>query len=285
MSEELALIESTDNLMILKQLPVIEQNLITLKPKIEAAVSEALALEVTEDTVKNVKKTRAELNNMGKALDSQRMNLKNALAAPYDAFMQVYADCVTRPLRQADQTLRDRVNDVEQTLKDKKAESVVAYFNEYALSKNLEWLTFEDSGIKVGLSDTETALKKKAAQFIDDKENDIDTIHMQEHADEIMVEYKVNGLSLARAIQSVNLRHDALERERERQDAAAKAREQQAQAAQKVEQVIAASAPIVQEVAPQEEKLTTTFTITDTRERLRALKEFLEKGGYEYKNE
>jgi hypothetical protein len=277
MSEELALIESTDNLMILKQLPVIEQNLITLKPKIEAAVSEALALEVTEDTVKNVKKTRAELNNMGKALDSQRMNLKNALAAPYDAFMQVYADCVTRPLRQADQTLRDRVNDVEQTLKDKKAESVVAYFNEYALSKNLEWLTFEDSGIKVGLSDTETAL--------DDKENDIDTIHMQEHADEIMVEYKVNGLSLARAIQSVNLRHDALERERERQDAAAKAREQQAQAAQKVEQVIAASAPIVQEVAPQEEKLTTTFTITDTRERLRALKEFLEKGGYEYKNE
>ncbi len=286
MSEELAIIESTDNLMVIEQLPKIKQNLITLKPKIEAAVAEALALDVNEETVKTVKKVKANLNNMEKALDAERIKLKTAYMTSYDSFSQVFADCVTKLIRDADGKLKAKINEVEQKLKDKTAAKVIRYFDEYALSKNLQWLTFEQSGIKVGLSDTETGLKKQCASFVDKVADDIEMITPYENADEIMVEYKTNGLSAIKAITTVRQRNEAKELERQRIEAAAQAKAQQAQTVQKVERVIATVAPVV-EVTPVVEKdpdevLTATFTITDTRARMQALKRFLESGGYKY---
>jgi hypothetical protein len=52
---------SKQELIIVKQLPIIEEQLKGLSEEISKKVSKAMKLAVTEETVKEVKKVRAEL--------------------------------------------------------------------------------------------------------------------------------------------------------------------------------------------------------------------------------
>ena len=51
-----------NGLIIVKQLPVIEDQLAAVKESITERVNQALSLVCTEDTYKDIKKVRAELN-------------------------------------------------------------------------------------------------------------------------------------------------------------------------------------------------------------------------------
>ena len=55
--------EQKKDLIRVAQLPVIEEHLKALSDEIDAKVSEAMSMVCTEDTVKSVKKVRAELNS------------------------------------------------------------------------------------------------------------------------------------------------------------------------------------------------------------------------------
>lgn len=70
-------------LITVKQLPVIEERLQSISEEVQAQTAAALALAVTEDTVKQVKKERAELSKSFKALEEQRKAVKAAVMAPF----------------------------------------------------------------------------------------------------------------------------------------------------------------------------------------------------------
>lgn len=206
-------------LIIVRQLPVIEEHLKNLSKEIDEKVDKATSLVVNDETVKEVKKVKANLNKDFKDLESKRKQVKEIVEKPYKDFEKVYKEYVSDKFKNADNTLKERIAVVENTLKLETKEKLERYFNEYAISKEIEFLTFEKANFKINLDlRTEKGeLTKKAKDmvigFIDRISNDIKTIETQEYKEEILIEYK-KTLDLNNSIQEVTERHKQLEQQK-----------------------------------------------------------------------
>lgn len=122
-----------NSLIVVKQLPVIEEQLKTIRADIEHKVSGVLALECTEGTVKAIKVLRADLNKDFKDLEERRKFVKSKILEPYENFEAVYKECVTEIFKGADTELKKRIDEVENNLKFEKRKEIEDYFNEYIL--------------------------------------------------------------------------------------------------------------------------------------------------------
>lgn len=155
------------DLIVVRQLPVIEEQLRRISQEIEARVAAALAMDCTEATVKEVKKVRTELNKGFQDLEARRKEVKKAILTPYEAFEAVYRDCVTNVFKPADDQLKAKIDEVENGLKEQKQAEVAAYFREYRDSKDIDFVEFERAGIVVTLTASKKSLKEQAKAFID----------------------------------------------------------------------------------------------------------------------
>ena len=293
-----------NGLIIVKQLPVIEDQLAAVKESITERVNQALSLVCTEDTYKDIKKVRADLNKEYAELEAKRKEVKTAVLAPYERFEKVYKECAGDLYADADRKLKAKIAEVEEGLRQQKITAVCDYFVEYRESLGLteDLVKYDDMGLKVGLSDSLTGLKKKVKDFLDHISDDLKAIESHEDKDEIMTEYR-RGFNLANALSTVAARHKAIEdakRLREEAEARRKAQEERekelaAVIAAQTEQVAPVAAPVAVEVAqvipepvavpaaPEAEKTySTSFKVTGTLDQLKALKKFLVEGGYTY---
>ena len=293
-----------NELIIVKQLPVIEDQLAAVKASITERVNQALSLVCTEDTYKDVKKVRSDLNKEYAELEARRKEVKAAVMAPYEKFEAVYKDCAGDLYKDADQKLKQKISEVENGLRQQKEEKLLEYFNEYRESSliDAEFVALGDAGIKVGLTDSLTSLKKQAKGFLDHIADDLKAISTHEDRDEILTEYK-RGFNLGAAMSTVAARHKAIEDARKAREEAETRRLAQEEQQKSLEAMIAAqvaqeapaAAPVVVEAvesipetspvpeAPVAEKTySTSFKVTGTLEKLKALKAFLVEGGYEY---
>lgn len=270
-----------DNLIVIKQLPVIEERLRTLKVDIEDKAQKALSLAVTEDTVKQVKEVRATLNKEFSEFEKQRKEVKTKIMTPYEEFEKIYKECVSDVYKSTDKLLAEKISDVENRLKEDKKQQVEEYFNEYLQSKNIDFITFDMARINVTLSASLKSLKDQAKVFIDKIESDLLLINEQEHKEEILVEYK-SSFDVSSAIRSVNDRHRRIEEEKAKQTQIAEIKEQEQKHVEQVQEVL--SAPVVEEIQPveQEQILTVAFKVRATKSKIFALKQFLINGGYDY---
>lgn len=282
-------------LIVIKQLPIIEQQLLQIKAHIAGKVDGALSLACTEDTVKAVKAVRSELNGDFNALEEKRKEVKKAILAPYDQFEAIYRECVTDIFKPADEQLKAKISEVEDGLKEQRRLEAEAFFNEYAAKKGIDFVSFDRAGINVTLSSSKKSLKDQGRAFIDKVTDELALIDTQEHKAEILVEYKKN-LNVAVAITSVVDRMKAVEAERARVLASQKTAEERAAAARNIDVIVEAARPVAPLAAPVAEPdehpvdaavqpdkhITVTFSVTDTRERLVALRDFLKNGGYSY---
>ena len=116
-----------NDIIVIEQLPIISQNLMAIKADVDARTARAASLICTEDTVKEVKKERAELNKEFTALENERKRVKSAILKPYEEFEAVYKECVSAAYKAADETLKGKIADVENGLKAERQ----AAFNEY----------------------------------------------------------------------------------------------------------------------------------------------------------
>ncbi len=268
-------------MIAVKQLPIIVEQLQQVKAEVAAKVDFALRLVCTEDTVKDVKKVRSELNKELAEYEASRKAVKKAILTPYEQFEVVYKDCVSDTYKKADTELKHKIDSVENELKAQKAAEVKAYFGEYLQSKGIDFVTFESAHINVTLSASMKSLKEQAKAFIDKIADDLALIDTQEHKDDILYEYK-QSLNVANAITAVANRYKAFERAKAKEEER-KAREQaEAEATAKVEAV---APPTVEPIAPpveEEKTYTLKFTVRGTMPQLKALKEFLNNGGYDY---
>lgn len=207
----------TGDLISIKQLPVIEERLQSISEEIQAQTAEVLALAVTEDTVKEIKKRRTELNKSFKDLEDKRKAVKSAVMAPYDAFEEVYKKYVTNIFQPADVKLKTRINEVEKSLLDAKKAEVVAHFEDSAAARNIDFVTFDRLGIKIILSDSMKKLKEQVEDALEGIYGDLAVIATMEHPEEILVEYKDN-LNLASSVLTVKKRKERLAAELQRQE-------------------------------------------------------------------
>lgn len=281
------------DLIIVRQLPVIEDQLQAVKASIQERVDTALSLVCTEETYKDIKKVRSELNKEYQDLEKRRKEIKSQIMAPYEKFEGVYKECAGDLYAEADRQLRDKIAEVEDGLKAQKAADLESYFAEYRESLGLaaDFVTLAAAGIKIGLSDSRTSLHKQAAEFLDRISSDLKVIDTLESRDEVLAEY--NGkYNLSAAMLTVENRKKMIEAERKRREeteARRAAIQQQAQSVQEAVQVPAAvTAPVKaperepdpEQAAPAVYKV--TFTVTADLEKLKALKAFLNEGGYTY---
>ena len=276
----------SNEIIVVKQLPVIVEQLAQVKETVIQRVQTATSLVCTDETVKEVKKARAELNNEFKQWEEKRKEVKTAVMTPYEKFEAVYKDCVSDTYKKADADLKAKIGGVEKELKDKKAAEVKAYFDEYLECKNIDFVTFEQANINITLSASIKSLKEQAKAFINRIDDDLALIDAQEHKAEIMVEYK-KTLNASAAVTGVNARFKAIEDEKRRIE---EAEERKAAEEQHIAEITSALPepepepeiiPPVEE-QPQEKVYTLRFTVTGTKDKLRELKAFLDNGGYTY---
>ena len=278
----------SNEIIVVKQLPVIEQQLAQIKAKVNERVSAVTKLICTEETVKEIKKARTELNAEFKAWEDKRKEVKTAVMSPYEQFEAVYKDCISDSYKAADKDLKQKIDEVEQELKNKKAAEVKSYFEEYLASKEIAFVTYEQAGINVTLSASLKSLKEQAKNFIDRIVSDLALIEtFTDLKAEILVEYK-KSLNVSDAITGVKARAKAVQEEQARQEAEAEKRAAEAQRVEAIKAAIpeapaAVEAPTEQTAAPApEKKFCIRFTVKGTREQLIALKKFLNEGEYEY---
>lgn len=272
-------------IIAVKQLPIIVEQLHEVKAEVTAKVEQALSLVCTENTVKDVKKVRSELNKELKDFEERRKAVKKAIMTPYEQFETVYKDCISDTYKKADTELKGKIDSVENELKEQKKAEVKGYFDEYLTATGIDFVTFENANINVTLSASMKSLKEQAKAFVDKIVDDLTLIDTQEHKDEILYEYK-QSLNVSNAITTVANRYKAIEEAKAREEER-KAREQaEAEAAAKVESVVeAVTPPTVEPIAPpveEEKTYTLNFTVRGTMPQLKALKEFLTNGGYDY---
>ena len=277
----------SNEIIVVKQLPVIVEQLAQVKETVIQRVQTATSLVCTDETVKEVKKARAELNNEFKAWEEKRKEVKTAVMTPYEKFEAVYKDCVSDTYKKADADLKAKIEGVEKELKQKKADEVKEYFNEYLESAGIDFVTFEQANINVTLSATMKSLKEQAKSFIDKISDDLALINTQEHKAEIMVEYK-KTLNVFAAITGVNARFKAIEDEKRRIE---EAEERRAAEEQHIAEITSALPepeiipPVEEQVLeerPHEPEYTLRFKVTATKDKLRELKAFLDNGGFKY---
>lgn len=281
-----------------EQLPVITQQLAAIKAEIEEKVAFATALVCTEENLQEVKKLKEDINKQFNELEEQRKGVKNAILAPYNEFEAAYKECVTIPFKTATQALKDKTDAIDNEIKRQKAEAVKEHYNEKLAASGIvedygEFFTFETVGLNITKAVSKKKLNEQVDSFIDRIADDLALIVEQEHADEVLYEYKRKDsgcyLNVSNAIRSVNAKYKAIEDEKARaaeRDARAAAR---AAAVAKVDAAIDNTpvAPPEEEkeitVAPPEEAtITVAFKVTDTVPRLKKLKEYMEREGYKY---
>ena len=280
-----------NELIVVKQLPEIEEHLKIFKAEVDRKVEEALALVCTEETLQTVKKSRAELNSLYKALEVKRIAVKKQILTPYDEFEAVYKECVSDAFRNADIQLKISIDRVENGIKEEKLAKIKDYFAELCEAEGVTDLSFEELGIQITLSASEKKLKETVKEKVLRFKQDIEMIRTQNHAEEITVEYRKNGYDVSQAILKVTERHRLMEEEKKRAEEDANRKELEKAVEQKVEEAAgialsAAEAIDTDNVHPVEEEETKIynirFTINATKKQVKELVDFMNERGIKY---
>lgn len=257
-------------------------------------------VKFTPNTMKEATDEKAKINKFKDKVAEYRKNIVAEYKKPIELF-ETTAKNTEKILKDTYELINVQVQKYNDETKAKIKELSVSYFNEYALSKNVDFITYEQTNINItlGLITPKGELTKKAKDdittFIDKICDELNLIDTQEHKAEILVEYK-QSLNVAQAITTVSNRFKAIEEEKKRQEELAKIKEQEQATVQKVEEVVKMEAPTVENknvsigvdlaqgesVHVEETIYTMSFYVRGNKTQLKAIKQFLEEGGYDY---
>lgn len=294
------LVEVND-LIVVKQLPVIEDRLDEALTAVQGRLKDAAALVVTDDNYKELKKVRADLNKEFGELETLRKKVKEAVEAPYKRFETGAYKRLADEYKIAISKLDGEIKDVEIGLRSQRQEEISAYFDSYRQSLGIgsALVDLNRSGIKVGLSGSVKSLKDQVRAYLDGVDGDLKMIDTLDDRDEVLAEYRVL-LSVTDAvrvvadrrkrIEEMRLKREAAEEERRQREAqitavneAMRQAAQDASNSQDSAEGTSVSAPTVERAEEPSEDATKYsakylgFEITGTMSQLKALKAFLKE--------
>lgn len=292
-----------EQLITLKQAPIIiYEKIKAVGQQVETKIAE-LNLDnqlVTDETLKSAKNTRATLRKELAVFEEQRKFIKEQVNAPYEAFEKAYKEHIKVHYDNADSTLKDKINQVENRLREDKIARIKEFFTELCLSQGIDFLIFEHLPLNITLSASDKSLKEQVTGFVSEVSKGLQLIDSLNEPDEfkaeILTDYK-QTLDVTRAIQGAQYRRQQREAELQRIEAQRVAAEQaRAAAAARVQAQAPLQAPAqvtyeaqpaaplqpepVQEAtqAAQEdynEVVQAIFTVIGTRAQLKALKQYI----------
>lgn len=237
----------------------------------------------TEETSKDAVEEKAEVNKFKDKVEKFQKEIINEYNKPIENFKELCNTTITL-LKETYKTINDQVKAFDLKTIAEYTEIIRKYFNEYALSKKIDFVLFEDMNFKVlkgSLTESKNLTKKTKdtiESFINKIVDDINLINSQQFIDEMMIEYK-KDLNVSRAITDVNNRHAELERVKQEKEAKKEQEINDEVMLNKIDECL--KAPKIEKV--EEKRGNMTFTIlNETVERMKAVKQFLDNGGYKY---
>lgn len=268
------------DIISINELSVTEINLKRISAEHKDQLENALKMACTEETKKAVKAYRAELNKLYGELESERKAVTAEYEKPLKEFKTMYDIYIAKPFKEADQALKQKIDEVETVQKDVKREAVESYAAELIQSYALDWLESSRIMPNVTLSASEKSLKKEVKDKVEKIKSEIDCINAISDNSELMAEY-MNCLNLAQAKLTVVERQHAIEAAEKAKAAYTQNEEVNRQAEEKVDML---APPVIEEEKPEEKKYTMTFTVSGTIEQLKTLKSFMIENNIEFKN-
>ena len=176
------------------QPPVIAENMDSVRSRLEGLVSKISSYPMDDDSLRKVKKLRADLRREFDQMEDQRMEVKKAIMKPYELANQKYKAYISGPYDAADKKLKEWVDGYQNGIKGKCEDSLRDYFNECCQSFGIDFLKFEDCGVDVDMALARQKEPRKAMDriydYVQSVRNDLDVIGQMEDSCEILVEYK-----------------------------------------------------------------------------------------------
>lgn len=212
--EEMIIVKDNPDLIVINQLPVISEQLDKVKAEIQRRTAFADTVTVSEENRQEIKKMRAAMNAEKSRLDEVYKTALEKVIAPIQAVQDKYKDCVGLYTK-ANSQLKAKIDVIEDGLKLAKENSVKEYFEELVTAKNIDFISFEQLGLKITLSVSEKKLKEQVNNIVERVATDLKAIDIQEDKEEILVEYKKH-LNVSEAVSTVAARHKAIQAEKER---------------------------------------------------------------------
>lgn len=235
----------------------------------------------TEETLKEATDEKAEVNKYKDKVKKFKKEIIDEYNKPINNFKEL-CDSTISLLENTYTTINDQIKAFDLQTIAEYTEIIRSYFNEYAKSKNIDFVIFEDMNFKVlkgSLTESKNLTKKtkdSINSFIDKIVDDIKLLNSQQYVDEMMIEYK-KDLNVSRSITEVNNRHVELERVKQEKESKKEQELTDETMLNKIDECL--KAPKIEKT---EEILELTFKVRGTQEKLRELKEFLIQGGYDY---
>lgn len=201
----------------------------------------------TAVTKKDAEKEKADINKFKKQVE----DFRKQIVAKYNEPIKLFEDTA----KETEKLLKETYNLINVQVKafddeqlEKVREKIESYFNEYAQSKNIDFVNFSQMNISVtkGLLTSTGNLTKKVQdqinEFVDRCAKDVDLINALEHKEEILIEYKKN-LKSAESIALVMDRYKQLEEMKQEKESA---KEQVINDEEMLKKIDSLSAPKVQ---------------------------------------
>lgn len=232
---------------------------------------------VTEETVKDIKAVRAKFNNRFKEYEASRKAIKEGVNDPYMQFEKSYKEHIATPYKEADVTLKNAIDSVENELKQRKTETLQTYFDDLIQFNKIDFIKFEQVGLNITLSASMKSLETKIDDFVHKTITDLELINLEEHNERILVRYK-QTLDVSRAIISVK-------QDIEQEQALIQRKEQERIAQEQVKEVIepeVVKEPQKEVVEPSNEIRRATFTVVDSIENIVKVRDFMKANNIKF---
>lgn len=232
------------------------------------------------DNLEIAKNDRAAINKYKDSISKYRKNLEKEFNKPFVDFEKLAKE-TEKILDETAKSIGTQINEYEDIKRNVKVNNLISYFNEYAASLGIDFVTYDQIGLNVTLSESVKKLQEEIKKYLDNIKKDLDLIDTQEFADEILIEYK-DGLDIRNAITKVNMRKQMLRVNKEiekgkKQFTEALNKFVETQGQQK-EEILTKP---VEETIEVEEIKETTFVVKGTMSQLKNLKRYIEENGIE----
>jgi len=261
----------------LQKMENINFNYEELKKGLESSVEKYKKIVYTPETIKDAKEDRAKLNKLSKALNDEKIRIKNEFMIPYTDFENKIKELIGL-VTEASNNVDTQVKKFEEEEKIKKRKTIEAIYNEnigdYKALIPLKQIyneKWENKGYK------ELDITKEIQEIVLKADNDLEILEKQES--EFMLNMKdvyFKTLDLGQAL-----------REKERLEAKKQLLkettiEAKMDAKEITENVIVASKELEEQKPIQEEIVELVFKVTCSASKLRGLQEYMNNNGIKY---
>jgi hypothetical protein len=272
-----------NEIIVIEQLPQLFYKLEKVGEYLDEELSSIKDIVVSEESKQEVKKVRTNINNILKQFEDKRKEVKAKCLEEYNLFEEKYEQEVKGKLTTASEELKVKIDLIEVKQVEEKTCNVFDFIEEHLKANHLENVinstqVKDFAGLKINLSTSEKSLKENALAFIERVANEVKLIEMEETPSNLLYEYKQNGFDLTKAKLTLIERQKQIEELAKQRDVVQEVIVEE----QKVEEIVETiTAP--KEVIEEDEMLECQFKVKGTLEQIKAIKNFLNELGVEYK--